>query len=332
MNIHITLDYELFLDDRVGTVQASLVKPMREFDKVCQQYGVRATIFVDAAYLLRLSQLKDRWQDLQKDYDDTVANIQWLEAQGHDIELHIHPQWYYSNYDEAGWHLDWQHYKLSTAPYEESKAYFAQSKQLLDSLIGRETHVFRAGGYSIQQFNYQDCFQANGILADSSVLTGRKLLSDTHYYDYSHAPFDAYRFSEDILKIDEKGIFTEFPISCFKCSLPYYIGVRRKSGKLSGVKWGDGGANPKGLVGRIHDKLVGLMRWTRYNHASIDNATFTMLPDVYAACKRTQKHFVIKGHPKEFTEGTMSMLDKFIPDCQAQGDTFTTLSQELPHV
>lgn len=329
MNIHITLDYELFLDDRVGTVQCSLVKPMREFDKVCQQYGVRATVFVDAAYLLRLSQLKDKWQDLQKDYDDVVANIQWLEAQGHDIELHIHPQWYYSTYDADGWHLDWEHYKLSTAPYAESKAFFVQSKQLLDKLIGRETQAFRAGGYSIQQFNYQDCFLATGILADSSVLTKRKKLSDTHYYDYTDAPFDAYRFSEDILKVHEKGIFTEFPISCFRCSLPYYIGIRRKSDKLCGVHWGDGGANPKGLLSRVKDKAAALLNWSPYNHASIDNATFMMLPDVYASCKRNQKHFVIKGHPKEFTEGGMKRLGDFIQLCQSNGDTFTTLRQEL---
>ena len=332
MNIHITLDYELFLDDRVGTVQCSLVKPMREFDKVCQQHGVRATIFVDAAYLLRLTQLKGQWPTLQQDYDDTVANIQWLETQGHDIELHIHPQWYYSTYDEAGWHLDWEHYKLSTAPYKESKRLFTQSKQLLDAIIGRKTQVFRAGGYSIQQFNYPDCFLENGILADSSVLTGRKVLSETHYYDYSNAPFDTYRFSSDILKAEEEGSFIEFPISCFKCSLPYYINVRRQSGKQCGAKWGDGGANPKGIIGRVRDKINGLMKWTRYNHASIDDATFTMLPDVYAACKRTQKHFVIKGHPKEFTVGSISMLNQFIPRCQAHGDTFTTLSQELPHV
>lgn len=332
MNIHITLDYEFFLDDRVGTVQHSLVKPMREFDKVCQPYGVRATVFVDAAYLLRLSQLKAQWPTLQQDYDDTVTNIQWLEAQGHDIELHIHPQWYYSTYDEAGWHLDWEHYKLSTAPYAESKAYFAKSKLLLDTIIGRQTHVFRAGGYSIQQFNYHDCFHTNGILADSSVLTHRKMLSDTHYYDYTAAPCDAYQFSADILQPDANGCFTEFPISSMKCSLPYYIGIRRKSAKLYGERWGDGGANPKGLLATVKDKALALLGGSHYRQASIDHATFTMLPDVYAACKGNQEHFVIIGHPKGLTEGAMHLLGNFIQQCQANGDTFTTLRQELGHV
>lgn len=327
MKLHITLDYELFLDDRVGTVENSLITPMHVFHNLCKKLGVRATIFVDAAYLYRLDELRQRWAPLQADYEKVVANIQWLESQGYDIELHIHPQWYYSTYDEAGWHLDWEHYKLSSAPYEESERYFAKSKQILDELIGRKTQIFRAGGYSIQQFDYVSCFQKHGILADSSVLTKRKNLSATHYYDYTEAPADAYRFTDDILRSAEMGDFIEFPISCSKFSLPYYMRSKKTSAKMRGTRWGDGGANRKGLVETLKGRVEAFVRWSPYHHATIDCNTFSMLLDIYQANRSKNKHFVILGHPKGLSSGSLQMLEQLVLASRANGDTFTTLKE-----
>lgn len=329
MKLHITLDYELFLDDKVGTVEKSLILPMQAFHDLCKKHGIRATIFVDAAYIYRLDELRHQCPTLQADYEQVTDNIKWLEAEGHDIELHIHPQWYYSTYDEVGWHLDWQHYKLSSAPYEESERYLTKSKQLLDNLIGRKTQIFRAGGYSIQQFDYVSCFRKQGILADSSVLTKRKNLSSTHYYDYMEASTDAYRFTEDILKSDAHGEFAEFPITCSKFSLPYYIRSKKKSAQMRGTRWGDGGANPKRLLKRIVGRAEAFLKWSPYHHATIDCNTFSMLLDIYQARREKSLHFVILGHPKGLSTGSLQMLERLILASRANGDTFTTLKEAI---
>lgn len=329
MKLHITLDYELFLDDRVGTVEKSLILPMQAFHDLCKKYKVRATIFVDAAYLYKLDELRGQWPQLQVDYEKVTDNLKWLEAEGHDIELHIHPQWYYSTYDAEGWHLDWEHYKLSSAPYEESAGYLAKSKKLLDEIIGRKTQIFRAGGYSIQQFDYATCFRKQGILADSSVLTKRKNLSATHYYDYSEAPTDAYTFTDDILRSTGDGEFTEFPITCSKFSLPYYIRSKKKSARMRGTRWGDGGANPKGFLPRIIGRAEAFLRWSPYHHATIDCNTFSMLLDIYQANRGSNKHFVILGHPKGLSTGSLQMLERLILASRTLGDTFTTLKEAI---
>lgn len=329
MNLHITLDYELFLDDRVGTVGKSLLLPMFDFHRLCKKYDVRATIFVDAAYLYMLNELRSQWPQLQSDYEKVTNNLKYLEAEGHDIELHIHPQWYYSTYDADGWHLDWEHYKLSSAPYEESERYLEESKKLLDEIIGRKTQIFRAGGYSIQQFDYVSCFRKMGILADSSVLTKRKNLSATHYYDYSEAPTDAYTFTDDILRSTDDGEFTEFPITCSKFSLSYYIKSKQMSAQMRGFRWGDGGANHKGLLTRILGRAEAFRRWSPYHHATIDCNTFSMLLDIYRANRGRNKHFVILGHPKGLSTGSLLMLECLILLSRSYGDTITTLKEAI---
>ena len=56
MNCFITLDYELFLGEKTGTVDGCLVKPMDALLRVLDKYGIKANVMVDAAYLLRMKQ------------------------------------------------------------------------------------------------------------------------------------------------------------------------------------------------------------------------------------------------------------------------------------
>ena len=75
MNLIITLDYELFLNDITGTVNNCLIKPMQEIQKICEKHDFKLTIFVDAAYLYRLTELKKDYPALEEDYKNTVDNI-----------------------------------------------------------------------------------------------------------------------------------------------------------------------------------------------------------------------------------------------------------------
>ena len=114
MNLFITLDYELFMGVP-GTSLKSLVEPMSKLTKVADKYGVKFVVFVDAAYLYRLHQLKSTCSDLLSEYELVSTNVRELEDDGHDIELHFHPQWLYSDYDNINhkWIMDYEHYKMS---------------------------------------------------------------------------------------------------------------------------------------------------------------------------------------------------------------------------
>ena len=329
MKLIITLDYELFLNDITGSVENCLIKPMMEFQKVCSKYGIAATIFVDAAYLYMLNKLKPTYPELREDYDAVVGNIKWLMSNGHDIQLHIHPQWYYSKFDGGKWILDWDHYKLSDMPEKDAFELFQKSKNLLGGIIDRPTVAFRAGGYSIQGFDYVKCFKDNGIVADSSVLPGAYAISNTHTYDYRKIKDDVYRFSNDIRIKEDDGSFVEFPIaSSDKVFISKYLRTKRNWMTSENMNWGDGGDYPaQGKMAKIK-KLLDSFSFFKHPHASIDYQSFFWLRNAFEHCGG-QDVMTIIGHPKNFSEASLKYLDSFIADVISNGHSFTTIKNEI---
>ena len=329
MNLIITLDYELFLNDMTGTVNNCLIKPMQEIQKICEKHDFRLTIFVDAAYLYRLTELKNDYPLLEEDYKNTVDNIKWLVGLGHDIQLHIHPQWYYSYYDGKEWILDWDHYKLSDMPRDYAFEVFGKSKELLDSIIGYKTSLFRAGGYSIQDFDYTNCFKQFGIIGDSSVLPGCKVRHKTHSYDYIDSPIHTYRFTDDISASQLNGSYWEFPISKPKpINIAKYLYIKRWWGVRSEYKWGDGGDKPHPTLLKKIESIWSAFSLYKYPDASIDHQSFFWLRD---ARQYMQKYdcMTIIGHPKNISSSSLIYLDEFVNERLLEGDRFVTMTEYL---
>ena len=329
MNIIFTLDYELFLNDMTGTVNNSLIKPMQEVQKICEKCNIRFTIFVDAAYLYRLSELKNNYPSLEEDYKKTIDNIKWLVGLGHDIQLHIHPQWYYSNYDGKEWILDWDHYKLSDMSRDFAFEVFGKSKDLLDSIIGYKTTLFRAGGFSIQDFDYVNCFKQYGIIGDSSVLPGDKVRKKTHSYDYKKSSRRVYKFTDNIDVAQQDGTFWEFPIATAgPRNVIKYLHEKKKNGAKIKEKWGDGGDKPfPSLMAKLKAKLPSFSLF-KYPFASIDGFCVFWLEDVYRYSKKHECMTVI-GHPKNFSPSSFPHLEKFIIDKRSKGDRILTLTDYI---
>ena len=329
MDIIFTLDYELFLNDMTGTVSNSLIKPMQEIQKVCEKHNFRFTIFVDAAYLYRLVELKQDYPSLEKDYKAVTDNIKWLVSLGHDIQLHIHPQWYYSNYDGKEWALDWEHYKLSDMPRDYAFELFGKSKELLDSIIGYKTTLFRAGGFCIQDFDYANCFRKYGIIGDSSVLPGDKVRKKTHSYDYRKSSRRVYKFTENIDVVQNDGTFWEFPIATAgPRSFIKYMYEKKVNGSKIEKKWGDGGDKPfPSLMAKIKSMLPAFSLF-KYPFASIDGFCVFWLDDVYRYSKKYECMTVI-GHPKNFSSSSFPYLERFINEKRAKGDNILTLTDYI---
>lgn len=177
-------------------------------------YKVPVTFFVDCAYLLRMRDLKERFPALQKDYEEVVSNLRYLQKQGHSLQYHFHPQWLYSSYDDEGWHMDYNYYKLSDVEESKLRNDFKEGIGLLESITGEKPVAFRAGGFSLTTCEYYiDLFSDNGIHIDSSV-NGGKVNSKLHAYDYSKAPQrTTWNFSEDVNIPVVNGKFTEYSIT-----------------------------------------------------------------------------------------------------------------------
>lgn len=329
MDIIITLDYELFLNDITGTVNNCLIKPMHEIQKICGKYNFRLTIFVDAAYLYRLVELKKEYPSLEEDYKNTVDNIKWLVSKGHDIQLHIHPQWYYSVYDGKDWNLDWDHYKLSDMPHDYAFELFGKSKDLLDSIIGYKTTLFRAGGFSIQDFDYVNCFKQHGIIGDSSVIPGGKIRRKTHSYNYSDAPRSLYKFSENIVAPKSDGHFWEFPICSGKSvNIMNYLSFKRQWMAKTEKNWGDGGNKPcTSLIEKIK-AIAASFEFVKHTHGTIDYQSYFWLRDAYN-CSKNYDCMTIIGHPKNLSSSSLKYFEDFVKERLHDGDCFLSMTEYI---
>lgn len=324
MDILLTLDYELFLNDKTGTVQNCLEKPIFELQKICEKHSFHYTVFVDAAYLYMLKQMKATSKELEEDYQRVCENIRWIKSKGHDIQLHIHPQWYYSKFAQGLWELDWEHYRLSDMNPEEAAICFKASKDLLDEIIGKKTTIYRAGGYSLPGSDYFNLFKDNGIDADSSVLPGIKEITSTHKFDYSGLPQIPYRFN-DVSEPHPDGIFVELPISfAKKFFITKYLSIKKKfMTDNENVNWGDGGDNPVvGIANKLKKRLSSFTLF-KQPRATIDYQSFFFLRPTYKN-SRKYGYMNIIGHPKNFSPASLIYFDTFVKNCLAAGDRFIT--------
>lgn len=318
MNIFITLDYELFLGIETGTPENCLVRPMEELCKVADKHSFKYVIFVDAAYLLRMKQLKDNHPQLEKDYQLVSNHVRILAGQGHDIQLHFHPQWLKSDYDDAkGWQLKPFPYKLSDLEEKEAFTLFHDAKVLLDKIIGHQTTAFRAGGYCLTSFKrYKEMFEQEGICIDSSVARNGFVESPVHAYDYRFIPDKIiYHFDSNVCKEQENGPFTELSITSVRWSGLHYMSRIRPLMVSYHPRevFGDGKSVSDGNEQTgLSYKLMKFIKPYK-GLASIDGIRSCQLEKIYEREKSKKREtIVLIGHPKLASDASVANLDAFL--------------------
>lgn len=320
MDIYLTFDYELFMGLETGTVNKCLIYPMKKIVEIGEKYAIPVNIFADAAYLLQMKLLMKECPSLQEDYKAVSNNLALLSKAGHDVELHFHPQWLFSNYDEKQkcWKMDLEHYKMSDMSKNDLTKLFKEAKKILDEIIGRRTIAFRAGGYSLTSLdNYAGFLRDNGIMIDSSVCGRTKVVSRFQEYDYRNVPEkDIYRFSHDVNQEDEFGDLIEMSISNSAAmhSLLYLYKKRQLEKQYRGIPMGDG--KGVGLYLSRKERAIGLFnKLIRKNKftASIDGLMVNNLYSIYQEkLNKGDNSMVIIGHPKNTSLYSLEIFEQFI--------------------
>lgn len=325
MNIIFTLDYELFLGENTGTVDNCLIRPMT---LLTSNNSIRYTIFVDAVYLYKLNSYKDKYPTLHHDLNKICQHLKLLQSSGHDIQLHIHPHWYFSIYDGNRWVLDNEHYKLSDVPFETVSVIFKESKTFLDNLLGKKTTIFRAGGFSSQPTSLLvTLFEENGIICDSSVCPGMYYSSSHQKYNYISTPAkDLWHFKNDICKEDRcNDSILEVPISTYHLSPVFwwkYV-ITKLLKPVNHKLYGDGKSvktNTESIKERLFKRSMGL--------ATIDGYKISYFMDIYRKYKNDGHNYLcIIGHPKLSTPYSIERLKSIVDEMKRNGDMFLTISE-----
>lgn len=329
MNILLTLDYELFLGSRTGSVLNCLINPMNKILSVCDSEDVRMTLFVDASYLYRLSQYRDVYPQLKTEYEMIEKHLKELDASGYDIQLHIHPHWSTSTFNGTEWTLDQDRYKLSDMDEDAAVQFFVSSKRCLDRIVGKKTTVFRAGGFSTQPTSLlTTLFKETGLLADCSVCSGMKYDSAQQKYDYRFCPNKSYyHFQEDICVENPDGLFVEIPVSTAKVSplFNWKYAFSRIMKMSKHCTFGDG-QGVKATKDSVYERLF--HRATCI--VTMDGFKASLLSQQYVEFKKANwDNMCVIGHPKLGTPYSIEKLGEFIRAAKANGDQFISVSQLL---
>ncbi len=328
------MDYELCLGEKTGTVYNSLIMPMEKLAEVFDKYNIKVTIMVDSSYLLVLRNNMIKFNSLSDDYKMIVSQLKALSKNGHSIQLHIHPQWYYSSFDGKEWNLDFEHYKLSDMPPKDVILYFNESKLLLESIIGKKVDVFRAGGFSLQTYDeHCELLRVNNIKIDTSVVPGTFEKSKHQWYDYRELPNKIYMFSKSVVQIESNGDLLEIPVSTVRLNPIHYLILRKiieiTNSSFKPFSEGQGIGQSYSIINRRWSLIKQIFR-IKYAGASLDSFSSYLLPFVYKKHRAINGNncFVIIGHPKSASNNSISGIDRFIKDT-INSSTYKTLNEIL---
>lgn len=308
MNILLTFDYELFFGADSGTVEKCMLEPTNDLLRIAEGKDVHYTFFVDVGYLIA----SENVSELSNERYTVLEQLADIRSKGHDIQLHIHPHWEKASYENGSWslHAD-SHYRLNNFELEEAKSILRKYKSKLEEYIGGKVSVFRAGGWCIQPFEpLAETFKEIGLVYDSSVIAGFRMVTDQYAVDFSNVDSDAeYRFSKDVTLVDPNGFMTEFPITSFRYS-PLFFWVLYLKGKLNKGDHrmiGDGT-----YISHGSKKWQQLLSYTT-GHLSTDGYYAVKLEAGLESVQNLGLDKMITiGHPKGNTKYSIRLLEEFI--------------------
>ena len=205
-----TNDYEIYGNGE-GSLKELIFEPTSRLQKIVNQAGAKLVFFVEAAELERIETAKS-----DPAISDVKNQIKDLYREGHEIALHLHPQWYNGNYNNSRWELDNSEYNLCVLPKQRITEIIDRSINYLQSILFDQNYTplsFRAGNWLFQPTQPAAKILADkGIRIDSSVFKGG--FQHQHRLDYRPALQNSYfwKFKNDVNTTTSNGELIEIPI------------------------------------------------------------------------------------------------------------------------
>ena len=334
VKIVLTVDYEIF-GNGSGNVQNCLIEPTARILTIADKYNVPITLMAEMCEYWAFAKEEQRG-DFPKGY----SPASWIKEQlissiqtGHDVQLHIHPQWLNSSFQlhENKWKVDFDQWRVSSLSYEDLNYILKRGKQELESLLrlykqDYECFVFRAGAWSIQP--EKDILRAlinTGFKIDTTVASGCYLEENLANFDFRNIKINKpFWFVKENLSEESTSGILEVPIFTKKYSFFVKLLIKllktTKIISINPVNCADYIASPpkKSILEKfkpIH-RMFDFCEMTDFEMISlIENAKKKFLN-----CE--QIPVVAIGHSKSFNNATN--LESFIKKALGKGYKFVT--------
>jgi hypothetical protein len=207
----LTHDWEL-RGDGSGDIEQIQFAPMRTLLEIYRKHGAATTFLPDLMQQLRFRTLAANHPELKIMADSWDEHVREAFQQGHDIQLHLHPQWLHARYENGRWRLagDWS---ILNYDREAAVAMLKDGKQYLENLLqpidsSYRCLAFRAGALAAAPSEHLFKSLAGlGIQLDVSiagrlVVNNQNLQLDYRNCEETFLPF--YPVMEDARKVSDK--------------------------------------------------------------------------------------------------------------------------------
>lgn len=352
IQLALTDDWEL-RGDGSGDIEKIQFRAMRELVDLYDSHGIKATFNAEVMQQLTFRKLQDSQPQLKTLADAWDEHVRMAFRRGHDIQLHIHPQWSKGRLENGRWVLsgDWS---LLNYEQEASYAMLSTSKAYLEKLLQplNPTYCcisFRSGSSAIapSAFVLQQLAEL-GLVFDMSLIQGLSVNTRNLQLDYSNCeegllPF--YPHMEDARKISKNReplvcvpIFS-FVLSRRRCAAAVLAKVRTKAlpansghdaNSYATQEWDEIGRSS--LTAKIYDKVIRPCLRGKHVVGDIGKLDFPSLRDMLKAIreaayksKRSPVPIILTNHSKYISD--FSHIDRFLTEARKCDDvSFVTLS------
>lgn len=221
--ISLTVDYEIF-GDGTGDVREHMLAPTESMARICEKFHVPLTVYFEVEEYLAFERereaLKKRFgYDPAAEIRDQIVK---LARRGHDIQLHLHPEWVGCRLINGEWQLRPEQRTVDSlfATQQETTRFIGERKAVIDELLreaGRPQRVtaYRAGAFCAQPGEkLLRALSHHGFVLDSSVVKGMHRRDEHVAYDFSTAPAEKRHWpvSDNVAIEDGSGAIVEVPI------------------------------------------------------------------------------------------------------------------------
>lgn len=232
IHLALTHDWEL-RGDGLGDIEQIQFAPLRKLLEIYAQAGARTTILPDVMQQMAFRRCENKYPDLKLFADSWDEHARGAFRQGHDIQLHLHPQWRNAEYANGRWQLDGD---WSILNYDRDAAYamLAEGKEYLERLLrpidaDYQCIAFRAGALAAAPSAHLFKSLAHlGMQLDVSIAAGVVVNNHNLQLDYRNCeetflPF--YPMMEDARRVSDR----REQIVCVP--LNHFYGSRRTVGR-----------------------------------------------------------------------------------------------------
>ena len=338
MNIILSIDYEIF-GNGSGCMNACMVKPLDNMLNLCTKYNALLSIFAETMEIKTLQTSKH----FKAEADVVCHQLQKASKNGHDVQLHLHPQWQGAKFSDNQLNtLNAEKWRMGNLTKDEQTQLIKEGKEWLEQLLrpvcaDYQCIAFRAGGWCVQPSqSIIESLQENGIAIDSTVAPGTKNASKADWFDFKKAPQKKayWKADSDVMKPSSKGIY-ELPIATSRIGLFNHLCIildRMSHDSLAPECCGSYSI-PGVKESRILSKLGKL---SNLGHVMLDISTMPA-DTLIKITENWQRKFpnnddvtvVAIGHTKNFTTRSVLEFEKYLHWAEQQNHQFITYQQWL---